>query len=171
MNPFIQRRMIVWTLVLVAVLGVGVAFTVLQPPNLETSRRSVAGARLPASAVPDPAPEPVAADDGATATAVDFILECGAFSKSVSHSIRQIRFSGRYCEKRAPHIGAKSSSVRNRSNGFVGTVFYPDSLGFTTDYISVNAGENSISVEHVFTDGTTEARELHIQREPASEAP
>lgn len=173
--------MIVWTVVLVAILGVAVAFTVLQPPDQEAVRPVVAGARLPASAVPDPIPDTAAGDAETKEIAVDFDLDCGTATKTtVQASIRQVRLTGPFCERGESASGSVSNSVsnslsnsvtsvvKNAKNGFIGTVFYPDKRRYTTDYINLSEGENQISLAHTFADGKVENREITIVRAPAA---
>lgn len=172
MPTYSQTNMILWTLLAVFIAGIGVVASVLSPPKsiaqmrvkaIETTAEVVQAAdRSPASVAPEFSA--LAIDDKGT-QAVDFTLPCegqGRFSKNVA----QIRLTGRLCDRdgHADHREIASSEIRNTTNGFSATVFYLKVDSFTTDYMTLAAGENHIRILHILKAGGRLERDFVIER-------
>ena len=93
--------------------------------------------------------------------------------KDVEAKYSHVRLTGNAClsAKSASRKSKKrmekeivSSEIRNDSNGFTATVFYPKSNKFTTDYIGLRAGLNKIHVAHIYNDGEREEHEYILRR-------
>lgn len=171
--------MIVWTLIAVVLGAVGVFASLMQPPQAVVALRlkeqtqtkiDVAGDREPAST--DPHYSTLDIDDKGT-QAVDFNIPCEG-SGRFSHNVVQVRLTGTICKKsRQPASATKnarqnaieSSEIRNITNGFSATVFYPKSDAFTTDYITLANGKNLIRIQHVLKSGAKVQRDFVIERQ------
>jgi hypothetical protein len=172
--------MIIWTLVAVVMMGVGVFVSLIQPPQsialLRAKQQSeaksetkieVAGDRQPASN--DPQFSALDIDDKGT-QAVDFNIPCegnGRFSRNVA----QVRLTGKICGKSHSRLNdelenaIESSEIRNVTNGFSATVFYPKTNAFTTDYITLASGKNLIRIQHILKSGAKVRRDFVIERQ------
>ncbi len=160
--------MILWTLIAVVLLGAGVAASLIQPPlsvalmkvKLQSETKiDVAVDREPASVKPQFSALDI--DDKGT-QAVDFNMPCegsGRFSRNVA----QVRLTGEVCGKSNSPI--ETSEIRNVTNGFSATVFYPKSNVFTTDYITLANGKNLIRIQHVLKSGAKVQRDFVIERQ------
>jgi hypothetical protein len=179
--------MIAWTLAAVLIGGAGVFASVVSPPKsvallqaknrvktkIEVDESAVdtadtTGARSPASAAPQFSA--LAIDDKGT-QAIDFTLPCdgnGRFSPNVV----QVRLTGKLCEKAGfkgdltANGEIETSEIRNITNGFSATVFYPGSKAnaFTTDYITLASGDNHIRIQHILKSGAKVQRDFMIER-------
>lgn len=165
MYPLIQRQMILWTLGLVVLVGGGVGYSVLQPPSsLARKAKKTQPTRVPAS-IPSLAaevPNHILVDPGAHVS--DFNVECDEAAESTfAETIQQVRLRGKTC---SPSKKAKltSTQIRNQTNGFIATVFTSDESKFTTDYINLKPGENHITIDMTFSDGSSLARKLRFSR-------
>lgn len=142
--------------------------TALNPKRLSApDAKSAAEKRAPAS---KPAPPPemsaMALDDKNSFQAVDLTLQCKDAGKtSFAKGVAQVRLNGRACE---PGAEIASTEVRNDSNGFSATVFFPKPGKFLTDYITLAQGENKIRVLHVLKNGAREEHAYVIDRAPAA---
>ena len=163
-----QLQMILWTLVAVILTGAGVFASLIQPPQsivaMRTKQQSetkidVAGDRQPASVQPQFSALDI--DDKGT-QAVDFNMPCegsGRFSRNVA----QVRLTGTSCDKSKSPI--ETSEIRNVTNGFSATVFYPKATAFTTDYITLASGKNLIRIQHILKSGAKVQRDFTIDRQ------
>lgn len=177
--------MIFWTAFAVFIAGGGVVASVLTPPStvghikahapqtnmalVEVEADALApidspvADRAPASA--EPLFSALTIDDKGT-QAVDFSLPCqgnGRFAKTVV----QVRLSGTACDThgKPTRNEIESSEIRNTTNGFSATVFYPKSGSFTTDYMTLASGENHIRILHILKTGGRLERDLVIERQ------
>ncbi len=76
-------------------------------------------------------------------------VEHGASYSFVSAGQR-LRIESQLCKAGSE---MKKSTIVNRTNGFVATVFNLGNKGFTTDLINLTPGENLITFTHVLEDG------------------
>ena len=182
----LQYQMILWTFALVFTLG-AISFLVLvQPPQslaaayASASKLKAGATRVPASlgtnlvgAFTTTTPETISAND--KNQAMDLEINCaGNQLKEVSEKISQVRILGSACSK--VHDAFATSEILNEANGFTATVFFreagngPDQSRnsklsqFSTDYITLAAGENKIRILHTFKKGTREIREYIVRR-------
>ena len=109
--------------------------------------------------------------------ALEIEINCGDYGpevqkKDVEAKFSHVRLTGNSClslkttarrnlKKQSQII---SSEIRNDSNGFTSTVFYPRSNQFTTDYIGLRTGLNKIHVAHTYSDGAREEHEYILHR-------
>ncbi|MCC6277504.1 MAG: hypothetical protein IT289_06290 [Oligoflexia bacterium] len=103
---------------------------------------------------------------GAEANESRVKLDCDSKSQEAETASPRIRLDGLHCliKGESPII---TTQVRNKTNGYVATVFHRSDDAFTTDYIHLKEGENKIQVE--FHSGkVTEDRVLTVKRLPAS---
>lgn len=158
--------MILYTVVVVLLAGAGAVASLLQPPStlaakkiaqteIRTSNRAPAG-EGPATYIAD------AIDENGT-QAIDFNMPCEGNTR-FSRNVVQVRLSGKLCGKLAQQ-DIEQSEIRNMTNGFSATVFYPGPHAFTTDYITLVGGENQIHIQHILKSGTRYDRTLMIERE------
>lgn len=174
MPPFAQTKMILWTFAAVLVMGFGVAASVLNPPASVVLKHVKTQEQIQASLVetPDRSPASQAPQFSALAIddkgqqAIDFTLPCdGALSRFAS-GVVQVRISGHLCDKPGarPARAISSSEIRNTTNGFSATVFFPKSDSFTTDYITLSPGKNQIRILHQLKAGGRVERDFVIER-------
>jgi hypothetical protein len=163
--------MIGLTLLAVFTVGSGVVMTVLQPPasiakaRLQRSSDTAmvqAADRSPASA--EPQFSTLALDDKGT-QAIDFTLPCEDKTR-FAKNIVQVRLIGSLCAEnpRAAKQEIETSEIRNMTNGFSATVFYPKSSSFTTDYMTLAPGTNHIKISHILKAGARVDRDFTIDR-------
>lgn len=176
LHPFLQRQMMIWTMLLVIALGGMIGNLMLVPPTPQSElAESPAFARhkkrLHAKEAHGPLEKAPRAPASLTPTlgdimpvhTVDFLLDC----KNANHSqlkkdVAQMRLKGSICAARDEIV---SSEIRNETNGFSATVFMNDSRSFTTDYISLKRGENRIRVLHHLKSGAREEITVVATRE------
>ena len=154
--------MIFWTFGLVALFGVVVVVFLLEPPKQRTNHQVARNGRTPAAVLEGP---DQIADTNPIPQVSDFKVSCdNKISARFEHNVHQVRLLGEACK---PNGSAelKSAQILNLSNGFVATVFLPDQKRFATDYISLAEGENRISLELQYSDGTANTRELLFTRQ------
>ena len=92
--------------------------------------------------------------------------------KEIDAKVSHVRLTGVACPSalNRKSATAKSSSeivsseIRNDSNGFTATVFYPKLNKFTTDYIGLRAGLNTIHVIHNYKKGEREEHTYILRR-------
>lgn len=80
----------------------------------------------------------------------------------------KVRLTGTLCGIGAGDAASKlvSTQIVNHANRFSATVFTDVSAGkFSTDYIPLNAGRNSIRVEFTYQGGKTVAHDLNVVRQ------
>ena len=177
--------MIFWTAFAVFIAGGGVVASVFTPPstighikahatqsNISLVEVEADPSAIPASPNAERAPasagplfSALTIDDKGT-QAVDFSLPCqgnGRFAKSVV----QVRLTGTTCDSKGKPTQNEiaSSEIRNTTNGFSATVFYPKSGSFTTDYMTLASGENHIRILHILKTGARFERDLVIERQ------
>ena len=162
-----QARMSAWTALLALVLGIVTVGLMLEPIKPGASRTS-SDARGPASASPLASlMSPLTSRTAPVLTGpitAEVKLPCGApHLIRLGHSVRQVRLTGPICLRSAP-AADPGSEIKNISNGFVATAFFPLPHAFTTDYISLSPGANRISIVHSWGGRLTETREFTIER-------
>jgi hypothetical protein len=151
--------MIYWTFGLVAVFGVAVVFTLMQPPVSLKRQPTASGGRLPASIVEDTGTK----EEQAMLRVMDLKVGCDAVTEqTLETNVHQVRVRGDVC---LPKV--QSISLINSANGFSATVFVPDPKRFATDYINLVVGENKLIVQLQLADGAVETREIKLTRENA----
>ena len=92
-------------------------------------------------------------------------LNCSAQSQILETTSIRFRLKGENCA--TDEQNPVSTQVRNKSNGYVATVFHRNPAAFTTDYINLSEGKNEIEVRFEGAQGTTE-KTLTILRSPAT---
>ena len=168
-NQRLEKQMLQWTLGLVFAGGVFSSATLLTPPGSEViaptstspiGQTAQASDRAPASVLP-----PVL---DTTVSMMDYQLGCQKSTKLiVSENVHQLRITSEFCQlKKSEKV--LSSSVENKSNGFVATVFALDAQHFSTDYISLAKGQNHLVLQHQGANGASMQREVVIERAPAT---
>lgn len=167
--------MILYTLTAVLVGGAGVVASVLTPPSSVVARQQTVdraalvqtAGRSPASA--EPQFSSLTLDDKGT-QAVDFALPCEGAESRFSKNVVQVRLTGELCDVKSNRSGRAdkreiaSSEIRNMTNGFSATVFYPKASSFTTDYMTLAPGQNHIKILHILKAGTRLERDFVIER-------
>ena len=164
MKAKLQAQMSKWTAVIAGLLGLASFGFLLQPPPTPSISRAASvaylGLRRPANA-----PSPVSVENEATAEA-HIACRDGALVETAP-SIKQIRLFGAFCSKNASRRAEPITVIKNLSNRFVGTAFYAAHGKFSTDYLSLAPGRNSISISHRWADGYVESREVVVMRAAA----
>ncbi len=168
-----QQKLIIWTFVLVIGLGLLSVFLLLQAPTSlpDKSRGATQLYRNQNSPSRDPAS---IADGKKTVDARlprkdtphannEVFLPCQRPENNpITVFDKQIKITGAICH---PGPDFPSLEIRNKTNGVTATVFIQDGKSFTTDYISLNSGENKIHISHLFKQGTREEHEITLLRQ------
>jgi hypothetical protein len=94
-----------------------------------------------------------------------FNFSCDDNNQVLETSSTRFRLKGDSCT--VEDTQPLTTQVRNKTNGYVATVFHRAPLGFTTDYINLKEGKNEIDVRFETEKGTVE-KSLTIMRQPAS---
>lgn len=137
---------------LVAAFACVDVLTILEPPAF--SQVTEVLGRGPAS-LPEEFPQ-----IAATEIATELNLDCSSETETGLSFGSEVRIMGTNC------AGPKSKpvvSIVNLSNGFSATVFPLTGTAFTTDFISLNRGENRIEMSHVGTSGKKQTRSFVLQ--------
>ncbi|MDZ4678084.1 MAG: hypothetical protein SGI74_11330 [Oligoflexia bacterium] len=148
-------------ILLMAVSALGISSTALlitdpPPPEIQNADIfSTNGSTLRTIASVDTTPE--------YETLFDFT--CGDNTKELETFSPRFRLKGENCavEDSQPI----TTQIRNKTNGYVATVFHRAPLNFTTDYINLKEGKNEIDVRFETNKGTVE-KSLTVTRLPAS---
>jgi hypothetical protein len=138
----IIKQALATTLMLVLLLGGITVFSVIEPPPGLVAHPLNEGIRGPASISSNNIPLASAA----TVSSNEFILPCSLKEQKLSGYSDQVRIQGDTCKE-------KLTRITNKTNGFVATIFATTSTHFTTDYISLQPGENKIEVQQTARDG------------------
>lgn len=120
------------------------------------------------------AQDPLAPIDGRTPAAQanaktfsEVKIGCEPTTNDPEVTAKKIRLIGNLCGEAQPSTpqDVKKISVVNTSAKVAATVFTdPANQKFSTDYISLNPGKNTIYVEYEFKDGKTFAREYNVTK-------
>jgi hypothetical protein len=179
--------MILWTLVLVTVIGGVIGMMCFQPPAPESAQlvspafarlqraKARKVARLQAAPISLDERRPaslhataqgtvplIALSTGDSGSSIDLALGCSdATHSQLEYEIAQVRLTGKLC---APHEEIVSTEVRNTSNGGSATIFYPSERAFTTDYMALSVGENKVRILHTLKNGGREEHEYVFDR-------
>jgi hypothetical protein len=94
-------------------------------------------------------------------------LNCSDPNQTYETSSTRLRLKGESCVDDGQP--ALTTQVRNKTNGYVATVFHRSPMAFTTDYINLREGSNEIDVKFQSEKGII-ARTVTIVRQPASKA-
>ena len=100
----------------------------------------------------------------AASTDAMFEINCSDSDQKLETSSQRFRLKGQACTNES---AALSTQIKNRSNGYIATVFHRDPQSFTTDYINLNEGQNEIAVKFATQNGLIE-RTITITRNPSS---
>lgn len=164
-NPEFQFLSIVAALV--CLLGVPALSSVLSEPALEESM-DMAAPRSPAS-VGDSVVEVKSEADLRNpsmnvAKSVTVAWECNS-NKSVDAEGTHLRLTGSLCND----FSAGSLQVKNQTNGYTASVIMIDPESFTTDFIELQAGENTFEISGLDKKGQTIVKQFTVKkRVPAS---
>lgn len=94
-----------------------------------------------------------------------FELSCASDHQTLETLKTRFRLKGDVC---SPTLSEESlkTQIRNISNGYVATVFRKGPSSFTTDFINLNEGENTIKVVFEGADGPIEKEFTVIRNSP-----
>jgi hypothetical protein len=149
--------MIYWTFGLVAIFGVAVVFSLVQPPTSLKRQPSSTTGRVPASIVEDTGTK----EEQAMLRVMDLKVGCDLITEqTVEANVHQVRVRGEVCQPKVQNI-----SLINSANGFSATVFVPDQKRYATDYINLVFGENRLILQLQLADGSVETREVKLTRQ------
>lgn len=93
-------------------------------------------------------------------------VTCGDAMNSQKTAASKVRLSGALCGVMPGDTGKLVKTVVvNNANQVNATVFTdPNSAKFSTDYIPLNSGQNSIHLEFSYRDGTTYRQNLNFEK-------
>ena len=83
-----------------------------------------------------------------------FDINCAESAQKFETAKSRFRLRGENCADIKTEI--TSTQIRNKSNGYVATVFHKAPNAFTTDFINLSAGENQINIVFETAAGTIE---------------
>ncbi len=176
MEGRIQRKMILWTLLLVLGLAVISFLFMIRPPDdmiaISLSSRSknlTKTSRQPAS---HSQPSqigfmPMAAAEILNAREMKITCE-QSVRDTMAAGIRQVRLRGQPCSSNAKKYKLARVEIKNLTNKMEASVFLLPSQEFTTDYVALLEGENRFEIAEHYADGTTSRHEVILVR-PAEE--
>ncbi|MCB0385717.1 MAG: hypothetical protein KDD43_10010 [Bdellovibrionales bacterium] len=156
------------TFSLVGVLGL-ITWATLRPPEIEARRSADRSDRTPASHINI---SESSADNRINGQTETLELNCITHGQLLEHQTqaRQLRLVGRLCPPNSPKDGKyQVPDIINETNGFLATVFVPESNLFTSDYIYLAEGKNQVRLTWENTEGEKIHSEFVIlrQEEPA----
>lgn len=93
-----------------------------------------------------------------------FEINCHDSDQKLQTSNPRFRLKGQTCTDESIAV---STQIKNKSNGYIATVFHRDPQNFTTDYINLNEGQNEIAVRFDTLKGPIE-KTITVVRGPAS---
>lgn len=109
--------------------------------------------------------KPASADFMTSGSQAIVALNCDKAKPELNTNEIRIRLKGFDCigDSEKP----SSTSIKNKTNGFIATVFHKSDATFTTDYINLIEGENRIAINFESNDKTL-TQEIIVHRAPAS---
>lgn len=147
-------------------LGLVVAFTLAQPPSTlaakirrPSSTATQIATRSPSAVASDSPSDEI--DTGPQAVELNLPCEGGT---AYARTVAQVRLSGASCLPPNSKREIASVELLNDANGFSATVFYPTRKTFTTDYVALAEGENTIKILIAYANGEREERSHVITR-------
>jgi hypothetical protein len=145
-----------FTLVVTIAFGLITTLTLIEEPSrtLQPMTSSLTGGRSLASLTSTISP--ALANKPFMST---FEADCADSSVFKTPS-QHVRIKGTDCG-----VESVLTSVKNTSNGYAATVFHQGGKVFTTDYMSLAEGENTITIEQKLANGEMKTREVKIIRE------
>lgn len=151
MNSVARRqelKFLAMTAALVVFVGAGSFLNLVRDPVVSSVDSS---SRAPAS-VPSSVAELTTGQTLSEMETLDW--SCGDLEKTIEVSSRRLRVRGLQCDP-------KSLQITNETNGIGATVFDSEK-GFSTDYIELSPGVNSISVNWVNKKGQPKVSKLSV---------
>jgi hypothetical protein len=158
-----ERRFLSITGLLLVILGVPAIVSVFQEPDVYMAQTS---SRAPASIVPVSAT--VHAVEGGRnqvkAKSVTIQLNCETQDpdQTIDGTLLRLKYSA--CKDQV----WKNISVVNVSNGFTAAVIDLQQKGFTTDFMDLNEGDNTVEVVASTESGSAVHRTFKVTRIPAA---
>ncbi len=90
-------------------------------------------------------------------------IKCEADNSPIETNQIRLRLKGESCLAE----NATSTTIKNNSNGYIATVFHRPDFSFTTDYINLSEGTNTIAMAFETPTGPV-LKTLTINRAPSS---
>ncbi|MCB0365688.1 MAG: hypothetical protein H6624_18690 [Bdellovibrionaceae bacterium] len=152
------------TFTLVGVLGL-ITWATLRPPQLADNQAPGDKSRAPASSINI---SESSADNKINGQTETLELKCITHGQLLEHQTqaRQLRLVGRLCPAKSPKDGKFGvPDIINETNGFLATVFVPESNLFTSDYIYLAKGKNQVRLIWETEEGDKIHSEFVIVRE------
>jgi hypothetical protein len=158
--------MMIWTSGIALGLGVLNGLVLIEPPPLEALRLSAPkNLFINTKTLTTTNRMPATSSDGTNPPAhtptIDLELPCSGKTTSIDSSVKQIRLTGHSCEN---HDLNSQTSIVNETNGYTATVFLTDPRSFTSDYISVAEGNNTLKIRLAHVDGSHSDIALKLER-------
>lgn len=161
-----KARRKITRMVLLAVSALGLCSTILlltDPPPEDLESSSAIFAMNSTSLTRGIASAHAADPKANTETLVN--LSCSDTNQTFETASTRLRLKGANCTEDG-NIPL-NTQVRNKTNGYVATVFHRSPMDFTTDYINLREGQNEIDVKFQTEKGTIE-KTVTVVRQPAS---
>ncbi len=86
-------------------------------------------------------------------------LKLSCHAESISTSSHRVRFNLKPCSTKAKEV-----SLVNQTNGYLATVFKNQNHSLSTDFITLEKGENTITVSFNDPDGAVKTLKVLVQR-------
>ncbi|MBX7231448.1 MAG: hypothetical protein K1X29_05125 [Bdellovibrionales bacterium] len=93
-------------------------------------------------------------------------LQFDCFPPSITlldHQIRQVRVAGHFCKSPSQET-AQQATVKNLTTGLSATIFSERTGVFSSDYIYLIEGENTLEISYLMKNGKTKNYTLKISR-------
>ncbi len=173
MEGRIQRKMILWTLLLVLGLAIISFLFMIQPPDdlvavsLSSQARSLTkSSRQPASVSKQIELGLIQPVSTQISNAIEMTLKCDPkATDSIAGSVRQVRLRGQPCLANTKQSKLDRVEIKNLTNKMEASVFFLPSQEYTTDYIALLEGENRFEIAEKYSDGSISRHELILFRQ------
>ncbi|PIS11327.1 MAG: hypothetical protein COT73_04625 [Bdellovibrio sp. CG10_big_fil_rev_8_21_14_0_10_47_8] len=161
-----EQRFLSITLLLVAMLGVPALYSTMREPRAKTEVSLEEGrllsARTPASIMTEGAVLPVR--NSVKSKPLTLNYSCSDFEEDQEVDANLLRLRGPSC--------IQEMSITNQTNGFTASIISLKENGFTTDFIDLSPGENTLEIKGINSEGKVVQQFLKVHsRSPASERP
>jgi hypothetical protein len=91
-----------------------------------------------------------------------FYIDCES-ENNLTTKAKRLRIVGQLCLKTKKQTRS-SSAIHNKTNGYRATVFSLDKKRFTTDYITLEEGQNEIDIKHLLSNGKYDSLKVSVVR-------
>ncbi len=139
------KNLILVTGTAVIVLG-GVAWSTLRPPKIDGTEIQTKVNRAPTGLVSVvESPQLLTVSDQIDTINIDCLVS--GLAPEIETQARQVRLVGRLCQTESKEpVRLENPQIVNQTNGFLATVFVPQTNLFTSDYIYLAIGKNQFLI-------------------------